>query len=162
MRKFSYGSNPYEVALLKNFKKRLTKDLTDSKVVSVKEVWTMKIITKNTDYVVRALIYLATKKDDFVSARTIAKEQNIPYQFLRQILQKLIQNKIIESREGAGGGVHIIKDPAKISVLDLIEIFQGNLELSDCMFKKEKCPNRKTCVLRSEIKNVEDTVSVEF
>jgi Rrf2 family protein len=122
----------------------------------------MKLLTKNTDYVVRALIVLAMKKEVFVSAREIAKVQNIPYQFLRQILQKLIKEKFVEAKEGVGGGVHLIKDPAKISVLELIEIFQGNVELSDCMFRKKICPNRKTCVLRPEIKNIEKMVIEEF
>jgi Rrf2 family transcriptional regulator, cysteine metabolism repressor len=122
----------------------------------------MKILTKNTDYAVRALIVLALNQDNFVSAREIAKKQNIPYQFLRRILQKLIQNKLITSKAGIAGGVLLTKDPSKIALLDLIKIFQGELELSDCMFRKELCPNRKTCVLRPEIKRIEETVTLEF
>ena len=122
----------------------------------------MKLLAKNTDYVVRALIVLAMKRGQFISAREIAKYQNIPYQFLRQILQKLIQNKIVVSKEGIGGGVRIVKSPSKISVLELIEMFQGNLELSDCMFRNKICQNRKTCVLRPEIKRIEKNVALEF
>jgi Rrf2 family protein len=122
----------------------------------------MKLLTKDTDYAVRALIVLGMDADKFISAKKIAEVENIPYQFLRRILQKLIQNNLIESKEGVSGGVHIIKDPAKIHVLDIIKVFQGDLELSDCMFKKKSCPNRETCVLRPEIKNIEDIVSLEF
>jgi Rrf2 family transcriptional regulator, cysteine metabolism repressor len=122
----------------------------------------MKLLTKDTDYAVRALIALGINKDNFISAREISKTQNIPYQFLRRILQKLSQHNLIESKEGKMGGVRLIGNPKKISVLDLIKIFQRNLELSDCMFRKKICPNRGTCVLRTEIKCIEDTVITEF
>jgi Rrf2 family protein len=123
----------------------------------------MKLLNKETDYAVRALIVLAmNKNEDFISAKEISEVQNIPYRFLRNILQKLIQNKVVESKEGKGGGIRIIKEPAKIAILDLIEIFQGDLELSECMFRKKFCPKRKTCVLRPEIKKIEAIVNKEF
>lgn len=62
----------------------------------------MKVLTKNTDYAVRALISLGMKSGGWTSARAIADEQTIPYQFLRRILQELIRNGLVESKEGAG------------------------------------------------------------
>ncbi|MCP4050130.1 MAG: Rrf2 family transcriptional regulator [bacterium] len=122
----------------------------------------MKLLTKDTDYAVRALIVLALDKKKFVSARKISDTQDIPYQYLRQILKKLISSKLIDSREGIGGGVQLVADPAGITILELINIFQGELELSDCMFKKQECPKRGSCVLRPEIKRIEETVCTEF
>lgn len=122
----------------------------------------MKILTKDTDYAVRALILLAKEKEVFLSAKKISNVLNLPYHFLRGILQKLIQNGFIESKEGVFGGVRIIKSPAKIRVIDLINVFQGDFELSDCMFRQKICPDRKTCVLREEIKRIENMVGKEF
>jgi Rrf2 family protein len=122
----------------------------------------MKILTKDTDYAIRALILLSKKKEEFVSAKQLSDIEKMPYHFLRGILQKLIQHKLIESREGVSGGVRIIKDPSRIRVIDLIQIFQGDLELSDCMFRRKICPNRQKCVLRTEIKRIEHIVEKEF
>jgi Rrf2 family protein len=122
----------------------------------------MKILTKDTDYAIRSLIVLSKNRDNFISAKQISKKENIPYHFLRGIFQKLIQHRLIESKEGVSGGVRIIKDPAKIRIIELISIFQGNFELSECMFRQKICPNRKTCVLREEIKRIEDIVGKEF
>jgi Rrf2 family protein len=122
----------------------------------------MKVLTKSTDYAVRALIVLAKNKDKYVSARTISKEQEIPYQFLRRVLQVLIKNKMVISKEGIGGGFKIKKDPGKIKVSDIIISFQGKIELSECMFRKEVCCNRSTCVLRKEIKEIEKVVKERF
>jgi len=122
----------------------------------------MKILTKNTDYAIRALIFLAEEKKSFISAKKISEKLSIPYHFLRKILQKLMQCELVESKEGVLGGVRIIKSPLKIRIIDLIKIFQGEFVLFDCMFRQKICINRKTCVLREEIKRIENIVGKEF
>ena len=122
----------------------------------------MKILTKDTDYAIRALIFLATEKEVFLSSKKISEMLIIPYQFLRVILQKLLKHGFIDSKEGVFGGFRIIKNPSKIRIIDLIKVFQGDFELSDCMFRQKICPNRETCVLREEIKRIENIVEKEF
>ena len=107
----------------------------------------MKLLTKNSDYAIRALLVLAEKRDSFLSARDIAREQGIPYQFLRKILQELIKNKLVVSREGGKGGFKISKDPNSINIVDVRRVFQGNIQLAECMFRKQLCSNRETCML---------------
>lgn len=122
----------------------------------------MKLLTKHTDYAIRALIELSKNRDKFLSAQQIAEQQGIPYQFLRRILQGLIKNKIVIAKEGSGGGFKIDKDPNSVSIVDIITIFQGNIQLSDCMFRNKVCDNRSTCVLRKQINRVEKLVDKEF
>ena len=122
----------------------------------------MKLLTKHTDYAIRALLELAGSKGEFLSARQIAKQQHVPYQFLRQILQELIKNKLVISKEGREGGFRIDKDPDLISIVDIIAIFQGNIQLSECMFRKKLCANRSNCVLRKQINRIEKLVTEEF
>ena len=122
----------------------------------------MKLLTKNTDYAIRALIKLALCKGEYISSRTIADKENLPYQFLRSIMQELIKRDLVVSKEGVNGGLMIKKDPSKIKIVDVIRIFQGDIELSDCLFQKKICGNRKTCVLRKEIKRIETVVEKEF
>lgn len=122
----------------------------------------MKVLTKNTDYAIRALMMLAKNRVDYISSRQIAEAQNIPYQFLRRIIQKLSKEDIVKSKEGSGGGVKLSTDPSTIKVVEVIEIFQGEIELSACMFRGEICANRQSCVLRNEIKRIENLVINEF
>lgn len=122
----------------------------------------MKLINKNTDYAVRALMVLAGNKDSFMSAKAIADNQKIPYQFLRRVLQLLIKNKLVESKEGSSGGVKLIADPGKIRLIDLIRIYHENFELSKCMFRGKPCSNRQTCVLRKEVLSIEEELISKF
>lgn len=122
----------------------------------------MKLITKNTDYAVRALICLARRGEEFVSSREIAEREKIPLSFLRRILQRLAREKLIETREGAAGGVRLAIDPDRIELTRLIEIFQGEISLVECLFRKQLCPNRSRCVLRARLKKIEGLVLSEL
>ena len=122
----------------------------------------MQLLTKQTDYAVRALLNLATDPDNYKTADAISAEEKIPYQFLRRILQKLRQESLISTKEGKNGGVRIIKDSEKITLNEIIELFQGRIELSSCMFRKKLCSNRQACILRKKIKSIEKKVVSEF
>jgi Rrf2 family protein len=122
----------------------------------------MKVLTKNTDYAIRALLALASKTGSYVSAKSIATEHDIPYQFLRRLLQEMIRHNLIVSKEGVQGGFMMQKDPDEITVTELIEIFQGKVQVSECMFRKQICGNRARCVLRHEIMRIEQVVQSEF
>ena len=122
----------------------------------------MKLLTKETDYAIRAIMSLARGNNDFASSRDISDQEEIPLHFLRRILQALIKENLIESKEGASGGVRLKARPQDLRLADIIKIFQGDIQLSECMFQRKICSNRKTCVLRKRISRIEDMVTKEF
>lgn len=122
----------------------------------------MKVITKNTDYAIRALVALSRHNGDFLSAKEIAERQDIPYEFLRKILNQLIKKDLVVSREGGLGGFHLKVAPSKIKLSDVITIFQGNIQISQCMFRQKICPQRSSCLLRKNILRIEQKVADEF
>jgi Rrf2 family protein len=105
----------------------------------------MKLITRDTDYAVRALCFIAESKKEIVSATELVKNLKAPRPFLRKILQILNKKRLLRSYKGLGGGFSLRISPQKIFLIDLIEIFQGPLKLNECIFKKRICPNIKTC-----------------
>ena len=111
----------------------------------------MKVLTKNTDYAIRALLGLARQSDPqaFINVKALAGQEQIPYAFLRRIMQVLLKAGYVRGREGRAGGFQLQKDPSEIRILDLIRLFQGEIVLSECMFRKKLCGNRATCVLAS-------------
>ena len=122
----------------------------------------MHLINKDTDYAVRALLVMAGANGDYVSSRQIAEAQDIPLAFVRRILQTLVREGLAESREGVHGGVKLIKEPGMIRLSEVIRMFQGEIHLSDCMFRKKLCPNRPSCVLRKRLGVIETKLVEEF
>jgi len=121
----------------------------------------MKLITRDTDYALRALCYIAQSKMEVTSVSALVQELQIPRPFLRKILQRLNREGLLTSYKGQGGGFSLSLNPDKIFVLELISIFQGGLKLNECIFKKQICPNKAKCSLSKKLDLIEEqTVSV--
>ncbi|MEA2081463.1 MAG: Rrf2 family transcriptional regulator [Elusimicrobiota bacterium] len=119
-------------------------------------------MTRSTGYAVRAILELAQKRGEFISSRQISKSQRIPYQFLRRILQELIGHELVLSKGGRSGGFKVARNPDLITVVDVMNIFQGEIQLSDCMFRNKPCVHRSNCVLRKRIVKIDEKVKNEF
>ena len=115
----------------------------------------MKMITRNTDYAMRALCYIAESEKKSVTADEMVAALRIPRPFLRKLLQQLSSEAILKSFKGQGGGFSLARKPGSVKLTELIRIFQGTVELNECVFKKKLCPNRATCKLKREIDSIE-------
>lgn len=115
----------------------------------------MKLITRDTDYAVRALLFIARHKARLISASELVACLRIPRPFLRKILQRLNKKGILKSYKGKGGGFSLALKPKEIFLVDLINAFQGTLKINECIFKKAPCPNIKTCKLKKRIDNIQ-------
>ena len=122
----------------------------------------MKLVTKESDYAIRAVLFLAQNRNRYVSSREISEKDNIPLRFLRKILIILKENNIIETKEGVAGGIKLKKEAGKISLKYLITLFQGSMQFTECLFRGDICHNRTTCVLRKRILNIEENVAKKF
>ncbi len=122
----------------------------------------MKLITRDTDYAIRALCFIAKCEKEIVPVSELNRNLRIPGPFLRKILQILNKKRLLRSYKGKGGGFMLALAPNKIFLADLIEIFQGSLKLNECIFKKRICPDRKTCKLKKRIDNIQKQVISEL
>jgi len=118
-----------------------------------------KLVTRNTDYAVRALCYMAArsgKEEGVTSVAELVKELGMPRPFMRKILQKLNSAKLLISQKGKGGGFRLAKPAENIFITEVMQIFQGPFKINDCMFKRKICPNRKGCFLRRKLEAIEE------
>lgn len=122
----------------------------------------MKLITKDTDYAIRILCFLAEKEEHLYSVADLSQRFKIPNAFLRLVLQILNKKNFLSSYKGKGGGFKLAMPPQKIFIIDLIEIFQGPIKFKHCFIKKELCTDIQTCPLRKKIEEIEDHVYNKF
>ena len=106
-------------------------------------------ITRQADYALRAMIYLA-KLDPTQRAATsqIAEEQRIPPSFLAKIISQLSIAGLIHTSRGARGGVSMARSPEEVSVLEVVEAIDGPISLNDCTGDPSACPFGEDCPLR--------------
>ena len=118
----------------------------------------MKLITRNTDYAIRALCSIAKAKGRIVSVPELAKALKIPGPFLRKILQILTNSGFVKSYKGIGGGFVLAVPAGSLYIVEVAKTFQGPLKLNECLLNKKTCPNRRVCPLKSKIDKIEKNV----
>ncbi|MEE8564253.1 MAG: Rrf2 family transcriptional regulator [Atribacterota bacterium] len=122
----------------------------------------MKLITRNTDYAVRALCCIAEQEKNIVSTDQMVQNLQMPRPFLRKILQILNKKGLLNSYKGKGGGFALALPPEKISLIDVMKIFQGPTRLNECKFKKSDCPYTSDCLLKKKIDEIEKEVVIKL
>jgi Rrf2 family nitric oxide-sensitive transcriptional repressor len=84
--------------------------------------------------------YVAMGKDEKpILARTIAKEMQIPANFLSKILNRLVQAGLIQSIRGRNGGFVMAKPPAEIRIREIIDPFMQIDDYKDCFLGFKEC-----------------------
>jgi Rrf2 family protein len=83
----------------------------------------------------------------------IARQEHIPKKFLELILLDLKRGGYVQSKQGAGGGYHLVQEPRKISLADIYRFFDGAIALQPCVSQKfhekcDDCPDEDACRLK--------------
>lgn len=97
-------------------------------------------ITRQADYALRAILYLARLEPKQRAATSlIAQEQEIPPSFLAKIISQLSIAGLINTSRGARGGVSLARKPEEISLLDVVEAIDGPITLNECVGDPSVC-----------------------
>jgi Rrf2 family protein len=103
-------------------------------------------ITKQADYAVRAMVFLAKLEPDKRAATSqIAVVQKIPPSFLAKIISQLSISGLINTSRGAHGGVMLSRPADRISLLEVIEAIDGPISINNCVLHPDSCENREDC-----------------
>lgn len=78
------------------------------------------MLPKTAEYALRATVWLAREPGKTESAVRLAERTQIPRRYLHTVLQQLVQAGIVRSQSGPGGGYALAREPAKITILDVV------------------------------------------
>jgi Rrf2 family protein len=107
-------------------------------------------ISRKIDYGLRAMIYLSSlPSGSVVPFREIARQMEVPEDFLAKILKTLVDQGLVKSARGPHGGYALGRSPADISFLDVIEAVEGPIALNVCLDGDDACGRSSTCTMVS-------------
>lgn len=115
-------------------------------------------LSRQADYAIRAVLYLATSP--LASVSEIAKAQSLPQDYLVKVLQTLSKAGLVKARRGIGGGISLTRSPEQITLLDVIEAVQGGpLGINRCFAVPNECPREVFCSVHDELEEIQDYVA---
>jgi Rrf2 family protein len=92
-----------------------------------------------TDYAIRMLGYLAQHSGQLVTARNMANELGITYQYSMKVINQLKKGKLIYSVQGCNGGYRLTEEASKVSFYDIICLMEGEIHLNRCLEGNRLC-----------------------
>ncbi|WP_129710208.1 RrF2 family transcriptional regulator [Priestia megaterium] len=121
----------------------------------------MKISSKG-EYALRALITLATNKNDLMQIKDISSETLVSSQYLEHILLQLKSHGYVKSKRGVYGGYTLKESPSRIVIGKVIRDLEGPLAPMGCVSVTayEYCPlEDKNCLLKPLWALIRDTIA---
>ena len=108
----------------------------------------MKLSTRSR-YGARILVDLAHHNGQGpVQIGEISKRQDISVKYLEQLIRPLKQASMVTSVRGPKGGHMLAKDPADITLGQIVRLFEGQAELVECISNPEQCNMADDCQVR--------------
>jgi Rrf2 family protein len=120
-------------------------------------------INRQTDYAVRVVLALSKKpKGVRLPTSEIGREMLIPPALLQRIVAELASGGFIETQAGRDGGISLARRPDRITLLQIVEWFEGALVLSNCILKQGECPFENRCPVSCQWKRINDLIRDEM
>ena len=116
-------------------------------------------LMKSTSYAFHAICYMAQQplNENPIQLKKLAKELDLPENYLSKVLQTLNKANIINSFRGAKRGYKLAKKPEDITFLEIIETFEGPVNGNLCLLDLDSCIFGE-CVLNGALNNLTDSV----
>jgi len=80
-----------------------------------------------------------------VTLAGISDRQKISLSYLEQLFGKLRRRKLVESVRGPGGGYHLARDAAELTIADIIRAVEEPLDSTQCG-GRENCQENQRCM----------------
>ncbi len=121
------------------------------------------LIKRENDYAIRICAFLASKpKGKPIPVSRLTELLQIKRPFTNKIIFRLRRANILGSVQGRKGGVFLLKDPAKLSVMEILNAMNFNSTLNECVKIPTVCPLIGFCKIHSFFFDLQKMLFAEF
>ena len=116
-------------------------------------------VTRLTDYATVVLTVLAARPGDELSAADLASAAGLELPTVAKVLRPLAQAGLVEGFRGAAGGYRLAREPAEISLVEIVEAMEGPLGMTECSLHDGACGIQDSCGVRANWRRINDVVA---
>lgn len=115
-------------------------------------------LTKRTEYGLIALIHLADREGEVVSAREVGEHYAMPRRLLAEVFKDLHHAGLVESQRGATGGYSLARPAASVTLGEVVAAIEGAPTLTSCeglgAMRGGNCDVQPVCPIRSPLQRI--------
>lgn len=90
------------------------------------------VISQTVEYALRAIVHLASQPSQARTTDQIAEVTHVPRAYLSKVLQSLARAGLVHSQRGVGGGMTLAKDPADLTLLEVVNAVEPIQRIRTC------------------------------
>jgi Rrf2 family transcriptional regulator, nitric oxide-sensitive transcriptional repressor len=110
------------------------------------------MFSQTVEYALRAVVHLSSVAPRAQTTDQIATTTLVPKAYLSKVLQALVRGGIVHSQRGGAGGMTLVKPPAKLSILDVVNAVEPIQRIKTCPLGL-KAHGHKLCPLHRRMDN---------
>lgn len=110
------------------------------------------MLSQTVEYALRAVVHLSSVAPQPQTTDQIAATTLVPKAYLSKVLQALVRGGIVHSQRGGAGGMTLVKTPAKLSILDVVNAVEPIQRIKTCPLGL-KAHGHKLCPLHRRMDN---------
>ena len=107
------------------------------------------MFSNSSKYALKAVLYLAVNSSESnkIMAKNISDPINVPPAYIAKLLQELSKHNIVSSTRGPKGGFYLNDANRAISLIEIINVIDGENRLNSCLLSLQNCDSDKPCPL---------------
>ncbi len=105
-------------------------------------------VSRLTDYATEVMTALAAAPAHVHSAQGLAERVRLEAPTVSKLLKQLAHAGLIESFRGVNGGYRLAREPARISIADIVIAMEGPIGMTQCSALAGLCDHESHCGVR--------------
>ncbi len=109
------------------------------------------IFSKKCELGLQAVLFLSAQEEGkLFNASEIAKELQVPKEFIAKVLQSLTDSGIVSSKKGKNGGFALAKAPDEIYLIQIVKAIDGLEMFNNCVLGFKGCSVAEPCPVHNK------------
>lgn len=112
---------------------------------------------KSTRFALYAAAEMAQAGDGLVTIPALAAKYHISANHLAKVMPQFVRAGLAEAVRGAAGGYRLARNPKDVSLLDVVELFEGKMDVAGCLLadRAAPCDQAEACRIKRVFDEIE-------
>jgi len=116
-------------------------------------------VSKLTDYATVIMTVLADTANGVVSAQDVAARARLELPTVSKLLKQLAHASLVESFRGVNGGYRLAREPARITIAEIVTAMEGPIGMTECSAHAGLCDHESHCGVRVNWQRINQAIA---